>query len=126
MFRVIVTLHPSLQSSAANYSFSFRIVLHLAPSIFRSTLTSIPTKFYCGDGVFWLFYLTRSPYPNVCSVPYRASGKLQTGPLMPFFHKGQFVKCMTDSCTIDNFFCLSSGSLQLLQSHYGPLGCFSD
>uniref|UniRef100_A0A3P9B9Q0 Leucine-rich repeat-containing protein 7 n=1 Tax=Maylandia zebra TaxID=106582 RepID=A0A3P9B9Q0_9CICH len=36
------------------------------------------------------------------------------------------VKCTTNSCPMDRFPHLSCRSLQLVQSHHGPLGCISD
>ncbi|KAF3689986.1 hypothetical protein EXN66_Car005658 [Channa argus] len=42
------------------------------------------------------------------------------------FIKARFVECITNNCPVVRFSDLSCGSLQILLSFHGPLGCFSD
>ncbi|MEQ2286046.1 hypothetical protein AMECASPLE_038205 [Ameca splendens] len=95
-----VNLHPSIQSSAVSTRFSSRIVLDLAPSSFPSTVISFPVP-------------AEEKHPLNMMPPQIST-------------IGMIRECKTKMCTVKRVFHLSGGSLQLLQSHQGPLGCFSD
>ena len=98
--------------------------------------STTPSILVLGQKVQFWSHLTSAPSSTCLLCPHMASRKLQTGLLMAFFQqwlsschssiKARFVECTTNSCPVDRFSHLSCGSLQLLQSYHGPLGCFSN
>ncbi|XP_054642150.1 uncharacterized protein LOC129187227 isoform X9 [Dunckerocampus dactyliophorus] len=93
----------TLKSFADSSRFSSKVVLYLAPSIFPSTLTSFPVP-------------AEEKQPHNMMLP----------PPCLTVWMARFVQCTTNCCPMDRLPHLSCGSLQLLQSYRGRLGCVSD